>query len=214
MQLTTKCNLLAILTSICWPISIYIFTSMFTFSYISLCPMWLNSPQQKMSLKELNTQKHSKLVRTLCTTIKILLHGKKRFLRNQNYMLMQKHDTENIKMLLVTVQFISLNVIEPYWKVQHLVDVTWCLLTELFFLMRQNMLLRIRAHIIRSFCSCKCMWRWCKTTGSRMYRESGKKEKNWEVEASHRIIEFYHRHKACLWSKTVFLLRRNIYQHV
>lgn len=60
----------------------------------------------------------------------------------------------------------------PYKEVQYLVAETCCLLTELFFLMRQNMLLRIRAHIIRSFCSCKCMWRWCKTTGRRIYRES------------------------------------------
>lgn len=46
-------------------------------------------------------------------------------------------------------------------------------LTELFFLMRQNTLLRIRAHMTRSFCSCRCMWRWCSTTGKRMYLESG-----------------------------------------
>lgn len=49
------------------------------------------------------------------------------------------------------------------------------LLTELFFLMRQNTLLRIRAHMMRSFCSCKCTWRWCNTTGRRMYLESGEK---------------------------------------
>jgi len=62
-------------------------------------------------------------------------------------------------MVLVKVQFCVFKCHELYKAVQHLVDVTWCLLTELFFLMRQNMLLRIRAHIIRSFCSCKCMWR-------------------------------------------------------
>lgn len=129
-----------------------------------------------------NTQKESKLGRTLCATIKIFLHGEKGLMRNQNDLFMQNHYTENSKMLLVKVQFVSLNVIEPYKEVQHLVDVTRCLLTELFFLMRQNMLLRIRAHIIRSFCSCKCMWRWCKTTGRRIYRESGKNKKNCEWE--------------------------------
>lgn len=116
-----------------------------------------------------------KLHRTLRVTFKIFLHGKKWLMRNEVFI--QNHYTdESLKCsLLVKVQFMSLNVIEPYKEVLHLVDVTWCLLTELFFLIRQNMLLRIRAHIIRSFCSCKCMWRWCKTTGRRMYLESGKK---------------------------------------
>lgn len=50
-----------------------------------------------------------------------------------------------------------------------------CLLTELFFLMRQNTLLRMRAHMIRSFCSCRCMCRCRSTTGSRMYLESGER---------------------------------------
>lgn len=127
-----------------------------------------------------NTQKQSKLDTTLCTTIKISLHWKKRLMRSQNDIYAESLRRELFKMPLVKVQFVSLNVIEPHKKVQHLVDVTWCLLTELFFLMRQNMLLRIRAHIIRSFCSCKCMWRWCKTTGRRMYRESGKNEKFYE----------------------------------
>lgn len=100
-----------------------------------------------------------KLHRTLRVTFKIFLHGKKWLMRNEVFI--QNHYTDkSLKCsLLVKVQFMSLNVIEPYKEVQHLVDVTWCLLTELFFLIRQNMLLRIRAHIIRSFCSCKCMWR-------------------------------------------------------
>lgn len=130
------------------------------------CPLQLNSPQQKMPLKESGhlflsntTLKQSKLDTTLCTTIKIFLHGKKRLMRNQKDIYAESLHRELFKMPLVKVQFVSLNVIEPHKEVEHLVDVTWCLLTELFFLMRQNMLLRIRAHIIRSFCSCKCMWR-------------------------------------------------------
>lgn len=162
---------LVIVTSISLPIS-------------ALCPLRVYSPQQKIPLKE---SRHFFLSNTTLKKCKSLsedymiqlkysrMERKESWKKSKWHVYADSLHTELSKMLLGKVQLVPLNVTEPYKEVQ--LDVTWCLLTELFFLMRQNMLLRIRAHIIRSFCSCKCMWRWCKTTGRRMHRESGKNEK-------------------------------------
>lgn len=89
-QLTTKCNP---------PCNTHInlFTYITPMSPTTKQPTTENTSKRKWTFLSVqhSTQKESKLGRTLCGTLKIFLHGKKRLMRNQNDMFMQNHYREN-----------------------------------------------------------------------------------------------------------------------